>query len=518
MLKIIRVIKSAILFGFITFLFLDFAGILPIGFHRLAKIQFAPAILDHSFIVLIVLVALTLLLGRIYCSTICPLGVFQDVVAWLSKRAGKKKGKKKKKYSYSPAKTILRRTVLIVTILTFAAGFPPLLGLLDPYSIYGRMATNVFRSLYMTGNNLLASVFSSFNNYTFYQTDATIRSLFSFFGGIVMFLLVGYLAWKYGRTWCNTICPVGTVLGFISKRSLFKIRIDANKCNKCELCAGACKAACINSQESTIDYSRCVDCYNCLEVCKRGALSYSPSCGKQSKTVKEEKQVTDKSKRQFLLSGLTTGLAAATAVPKAVAQKGVQMSGAQVAYKVKYPVMPPGAVSIKHLQAHCTSCHLCISKCPSKVLRPAFMEYGVGGIMQPVADFEKGFCNYDCTVCGEVCPNGAIHKLTVEEKHSIQPGRVVFIKENCVVYTDETSCGACSEHCPTQAVAMVPYQNGLTIPQVDTEICVGCGGCEHICPVRPYRAIHVEGNSVQLKAKPFAEEEKKDVDVDNFGF
>ncbi|KAA6312398.1 hypothetical protein EZS27_036663, partial [termite gut metagenome] len=168
MLKIIRVIKSAILFGFITFLFLDFAGILPIGFHRLAKIQFAPAILDHSFIVLIVLVALTLLLGRIYCSTICPLGVFQDVVAWLSKRAGKKKGKKKKKYSYSPAKTILRRTVLIVTILTFAAGFPPLLGLLDPYSIYGRMATNVFRSLYMTGNNLLASVFSSFNNYTFY--------------------------------------------------------------------------------------------------------------------------------------------------------------------------------------------------------------------------------------------------------------------------------------------------------------------------------------------------------------
>ncbi|KAA6342754.1 4Fe-4S dicluster domain-containing protein [termite gut metagenome] len=516
MLKLLRVIISAILFGLITFLFLDFAAILPNDFHWLANIQFIPAILNHSFIVLGVLTALTLLFGRIYCSTVCPMGIFQDVVAWFSKQIGKKK--KKKKYSYSSAKTILRYTVLGVAILTFLASFPIVLGLLEPYSIYGRMTTNVFRVVYMAGNNLLESVFSSFNNYTFYQADTDIRSLFSFTGGVVMFLLIGYLAWKHGRTWCNTVCPVGTILGFLSKYSLFKIRINEDKCNQCGLCAMKCKAACINSKESMIDYSRCVDCYNCLGACKRGALSYSPLRKKQKEEAKKAEQTADTSKRQFLLTGLTTGLAAATAIPKAMAQQGVKASGSQVAYKVEYPVMPPGAVSIKHLQAHCTSCHLCISKCPSKVLKPAFLEYGLGGIMQPLENFEKGFCNYDCTVCGEVCPNGAIHKLTVEEKHLTQPGRVVFIKENCVVYTDETSCGACSEHCPTQAVAMVPYQNGLTIPQVDTEICVGCGGCEHICPVVPYKAIHIEGNPVQLRAKPFTEEEKKDINVDNFGF
>jgi ferredoxin len=507
MLKSVRIIISAILFGLITLLFLDFAGVLPDGFHWLANIQFAPAVLNHSFVVVGVLLALTLLFGRIYCSSVCPMGIFQDVVGWLSKR----RRKKKKKYSYSPAKTILRHTVLGVAILTFAAGFPLVLGLLEPYSIYGRMTANLFRLAYMAGNNLLEAVFSSFNNYTFYLADTDIRSLFSFAGGIVMFLLIGYLAWKHGRTWCNTVCPVGTILGLLSKQSLFRVRIDESKCNQCGLCATKCKAACINSKEGKIDYSRCVACYTCLGACKKGALAYAPSA-------KRQQTQTDTSKRQFLLTGLTTGLAAATAIPKAMAQQEAKALGSQVAYKVAFPVMPPGAVSIRHLQSHCTSCHLCISRCPSRVLKPAFMEYGLGGIMQPVADFEKGFCNYDCTVCGEVCPNGAIHKLTVEEKHLTQPGRVVFIKENCVVYTDQTSCGACSEHCPTQAVAMVPYQNGLTIPQVDTETCVGCGGCEHICPVTPYKAIHIEGNPVQLKAKPFVEEVREEVNVDNFGF
>ncbi|KAA6352470.1 4Fe-4S dicluster domain-containing protein [termite gut metagenome] len=516
MLKTIRVVISAILFGLITFFFLDFAGILPNDFHWLANVQFVPALLSHSFIILGILLALTLLFGRIFCSTLCPMGVFQDVVAWFSKQTGKKK--RKKKYKYSPAKTTLRYTVLGIALLTFVAGFPMVLGWVDPYSVYGRMATHVFRPVYMTGNNLLESVFSSFNNYTFYRADADIRSLFSFFSGIVMFLLIGYLAWKHGRICCNTICPVGTVLGLLSKYSLFKIRIDADKCNKCGLCAMKCKAACIDSQGGAIDHGRCVDCYNCLETCQRGGLSYSPAKRKKSKATKEEPPISDQSKRRFLLAGVTTGLAAAAVIPKTMAQKGTKAVSNQVAYKVKYPVTPPGAVSIAHFQAHCTSCHLCVSKCPSKVLRPAFMEYGWGGIMQPVEDFEKGFCNYDCTICGEVCPNGAIRKLTVEEKHLTQPGRVVFIKENCVVYTDETSCGACSEHCPTQAVSMVPYQNGLTIPKVDTEICVGCGGCEHICPVIPYKAIHIEGNPVQLRAKPFIEEEKKEINVDNFGF
>ena len=157
-------------------------------------------------------------------------------------------------------------------------------------------------------------------------------------------------------------------------------------------------------------------------------------------------------------------------------------------------------------------------KCPSHVLKPAFMEYGLAGMMQPTVSFEKGFCNFDCTVCGDVCPNGAILPISVEQKHLTQLGYVVFIKENCIVYTDETSCGACSEHCPTQAVAMVPYKDGLTIPHVNKEICVGCGGCEYVCPARPFRAIYIEGNPVQKEAKPFKESEEHKMEIDDFGF
>lgn len=181
-------------------------------------------------------------------------------------------------------------------------------------------------------------------------------------------------------------------------------------------------------------------------------------------------------------------------------------------------ITPPGSISQEHFQAHCTSCHLCVSKCPSHVLKPAFMEYGLGGMMQPTVFFEKGFCNFDCTVCGDVCPNGAILPLTKEQKHLTQMGKVVFIEENCIVYRDGTSCGACSEHCPTQALSMIPFKDGLTIPHIDTEICVGCGGCEYVCPARPFRAVYIEGNAVQQEAKPFTDNHQEEIQVDDFGF
>lgn len=215
-----------------------------------------------------------------------------------------------------------------------------------------------------------------------------------------------------------------------------------------------------------------------------------------------------------------TGVMTAVAAPKILAQikETTATLGGKKAYKKENPITPPGSVSLEHFQAHCTSCHLCVSKCPSHVLKPVLMEYGLEGMMQPTVSFEKGFCNFDCTVCGDVCPNGAIKPLTVDEKHLTQMGHVIFIEENCIVHTDGTSCGACSEHCPTQAVAMVPYKDGLTIPQVNTEICVGCGGCEYVCPAHPFRAIYIEGNPVQKEAKPFKETETEKIEVDDFGF
>jgi len=506
MLKKLRVVLSILFFSLITFFFVDFAGLMPNGFHWLAHIQLIPAIMAVNVVIILVLVALTLLFGRIYCSSICPMGVFQDISSWLSKRFAKRK----KRYKFSKAKTILRWAVLVASV-----AFTMLISFTDPYSAYGRMATNLFRPVYQAGNNILESIFTSFDNYTFYKSEIFISSIFAFVVSLLTFLIIGFLAWRCGRTYCNTICPVGTALGFLSKYSLYKVRIDADKCNSCGLCERKCKASCINSKERAVDYSRCVDCFNCLQGCKQNAIRFTPRLQAKAKKVTDEPDV-NANRRQFLLASVTT----AASVPALLAQEKAGLLNGGKSYVRQTPIAPPGARSIKHLLQKCTSCHLCISKCPTQILKPAFMEYGLGGIMMPTMYFEKGFCNFDCTICSDVCPNHALEMLTVEEKHLTQMGRVVFNEDICVVHTDGTNCGACAEHCPTQAVTMVPYEEGegLTIPHINPDICVGCGGCEFICPVRPHTAIYVEGNAVHKQAEPFKEEEKVDIEIDSFGF
>jgi ferredoxin len=222
-------------------------------------------------------------------------------------------------------------------------------------------------------------------------------------------------------------------------------------------------------------------------------------------------------RRKFFLAGIAT----AVAVPAALAQGKEKLMGGGKSITRQIPIAPPGAVSHEHLQRHCTSCHLCVSKCPSHVLKPAFLDYGLGGMMQPLMSFEDGFCNYNCTKCSNICPNGALQPLSTEGKHRTQMGHAVFNREVCVVYVKGNNCGACAEHCPTQAVSMQPIEGraGLTAPVVDETICIGCGGCEFICPVRPHRAIFVEGNEVQgVAVVAQAEDREEEVEFDGFGF
>ena len=507
MLKKFRIGFSVTLFVLINLFFLDFAGLLPLGFHSVTKIQLVPALLALNVEVLVILLVLSLVFGRVYCSFICPMGVYQDVVAWLSK-----KFTKKKKYTFSKAMTVLRWTVLAATVIAFIFGFNFLVGLLDPYGAYGRIVTHIFRPAYLAGNNLLEYIFSSFDNYTFYKVGIYSLGLLSTLIALATLVGIGLLAWRNGRTWCNTICPVGTLLGFISRYSLFRLQFDDDKCNSCGLCAMKCKASCINSKDKQIDYSRCVTCFNCIEACNRSAMKYAPYKWKKTVTNVPENKTVDESKRRFLSATVVTAVAATSLM----GQKVASITGKR-ALKRNLPIVPPGGLNVENLQEKCISCHLCVSKCPSHVIKPAFTEYGLGGMMQPRLYFDHGFCNYDCTVCSDVCPSKALRPLTVEQKHQTQVGQVHFIRHNCIVFTDETNCGACSEHCPTQAVHMVPYKGVLTIPETDVSICVGCGGCEYVCPAKPYKAIYVEGleahNTLQFK-----KEKKEDIKVDDFGF
>jgi ferredoxin len=184
------------------------------------------------------------------------------------------------------------------------------------------------------------------------------------------------------------------------------------------------------------------------------------------------------------------------------------------------PITPPGSKDLKHFKQHCTACHLCITHCPQQVLKPAGFNYGIDYAFKPhLVFYEMAFCNYECTICSEICPNGAIQKLTKEEKKVTQVGIAQFDKDRCVVFTDNTSCGACSEHCPTQAVRMEPYIDNLTLPHVHSELCIGCGGCESICPVRPIKAINVLANEVHKTAEKPPEDNTEVNHKDlNFGF
>lgn len=502
-LKNIRIILAIISFAIITFYFLDFAGLFSKEYFHLADIQLVPALLSGSLVIVAILLLMTLIMGRIYCSVICPFGILQDVITWIRKRF-----KPKMRYKYSKEKRVLRLSILAVTVITYFVGWTVVLSLLEPYSIFGRISTSLFKPVYMAGNNLISAILHNFGNYTFYHTDIFIQSIFTFIVAIITLGITGYLSVRYGRTWCNTICPVGTFLGYISKYSFLKIHIDEYTCNSCGKCERSCKSSCINSKTNEIDYTRCVTCFDCIPKCSTDSISYKFSFGAGNK------KTVDASKRRFLGAVVTT----AAVAPIAGMAQTISKVKPHTDYKKQYPLSPPGSGSIEHLLEKCTACHLCVSKCPSKVLKPAFLEYGLGGVMQPRMDFTHGFCNYDCTICSEVCPNDALVDLTMEQKHSLQMGRVIFVMTNCVVYTDETRCGACAEHCPTQAVTMVPYKDGLTIPETNPDICVGCGGCEYICPAVPVKAIYVEGTPIHLQAKPFEDVEKKEVQIDGFGF
>lgn len=261
MLRTIRLTTAFICFTLVTLLFLDFTGTLHAWFGWLAKIQFLPAVLALNLGVVLLLIALTWIFGRVYCSVICPLGIFQDVVSWLA-------GNGRKSFPVFPALSWLRYGAMVIFILAMISGLGAWAALIAPYSAYGRIASNLFAPLAM-GNNFLAYLAERAGSYAFYETEVWLRSLPTFIIATVTFIILIILAWRNGRTYCNTICPVGTFLGLISRFSVFKLVIDTSKCNGCGLCARNCKAACINAKAHEIDYSRCVACMDCIDKCRQ---------------------------------------------------------------------------------------------------------------------------------------------------------------------------------------------------------------------------------------------------------
>ena len=501
MLKKLRVALAMVFWVGITLLLLDFTGVLHHYLGWMAKIQFLPAVMALNVGVIVGLVLLTLLFGRVYCSVICPLGIFQDLIS----RIGR--GKKKPAYKYKKEHPWLRYGVWILFVICFVAGVHVIVTLLAPYSAYGRMVQNLLQPIYLRGNNLLALLAERAGSYAFYEKEVWMRSVPTFIVAVVTLCVIVALSFKGGRTYCNEICPVGTTLSFFSRFAMFRPMIDESQCVRCHSCERKCKAQCIEitPERVHIDHSRCVDCFNCIETCPKGGLKYrfawgkkdsSPSAQNDKKGTAQNDKKADNGRRAFM-----TGTAVALG---AAALKGVEARAQEIAKKTdggfahvlpkqaperEVPITPPGSRSVKDFYRHCTGCQLCVAECPNNVLRPSTdLEH----LMQPQMSYEKGFCRPECTRCSELCPAGAIEKITREEKTQYHIGTAQVNPELCLMATGESACGKCSQACPSGAIKLVAYGENR-IPAIAEEVCTGCGACEYLCPVRPISAITVNG-------------------------
>lgn len=503
MLRKLRIIFAAIFFSLITLLFLDFTGTIHAWAGWMAKIQFLPAVLALNAGVVVGLVILTLLFGRIYCSVICPLGVMQDIFSWGGGRH------KKNRFKFRPAKPVIRWTIFVIFCLTLALGFGSLALIIAPYSAYGRIAQNILAPIWQWGNNLLAYFAERADSYAFYSTDVWIRGLGTFVIAAITLLTLAVWSWYRGRQYCNTVCPVGTILGVLSRFSLLKPVINREKCINCNLCARNCKSSCIDVKRHAIDYSRCVVCMDCIDVCNKGAISYTwrrkatqtaDTQGYASQPQTEQNKA-EQGKGSEGISRSTFIATAGILTASAVKAQEMKLDGgyATLADKIAPPrrnaIVPAGSLSARNMAARCTGCQLCVAVCPSQVLRPSA---SLTNFMQPHLSFEKGYCRPECNKCSEVCPAGAIKPISVVEKSSTQIGHAVWVKKNCVVVTDDVDCDNCQRHCPSAAITMValdPKDEKLRkIPAINTSLCIGCGACEALCPARPFSAIYVEGH------------------------
>lgn len=480
-----------------------------------------------SVAILAGLVLLTILAGRVFCAMLCPLGILQDVlircVAFWRRHQRPRRG-----LHVSPPRAWLRYGLLAAFLLSAAVGPLWVAGWLDPFSIFGRLANGLFWPALLACRNTLAMFLMSVGYFNLSPAALpTVVWPLTFFAAAFFVLLV-LLAWRGTRGWCNAFCPVGTLLGLLSRYSIWKLSISESACTGCGRCARVCKADCIDRAGHHIDFERCVWCLKCLVACDDGAIAFRTG---QPSAMEHVPANSKPGRRAFLASLGMLGLGAArversaprdlqlpgpatSAIPPPFGPFGsedwrdpVRQSSLNSIAANRQPVMPPGARERSLFHNACTACHRCVSVCPTRVIRPDTGRYGWSGFWQPHLDFQRSFCNRDCRACGDVCPTGALQPLSAADKPAIQMGVALILEHRCIPFKDGKDCGACSEHCPTKAVDLVRYPGSIHYrPVVNPDLCTGCGACEYACPPKP-KAIVVLGHrrhqtALRLKIGP----------------
>lgn len=424
------------------------------------------------------LLVLTAFFGRFFCGWICPLGTTIDGAGKLTGRGRTRCNSGWRKVKY----------LLLITLTAATFGGLQLLGLFDPLAIFLRSLTLALYPAYNLGMNglfdwayrhdvpVLNDLYPVFrdNLMAFFQPTYTL-GLFT----LLVFLMILLLERVERRFWCKNLCPLGALFGLCSRRALL-VRQPDRLCADCHQCARDCRMNAVSDNE--LKKSECIECLDCRDYCPQQRVQF---------TLKgpRPQQSTDLSRRDLLVS-VSAGLMMAPVA--AIAPENYRLN--------PHLLRPPGAVAETEFLRRCVRCGECMKVCIGQALHPAFFEAGATGLWTPLLVARLGYCEYNCTLCGQVCPTGAIRLLSLEEKRKTVIGLAVFDKDRCLPFARQEECLVCEEHCPTaekaivfdeQQVTVAGQTRPLKIPRVVTDRCIGCGICETRCPLDGISAIRV---------------------------
>lgn len=375
------------------------------------NLQFTPVVqrffTDFSIIAAVIFlttILYSLIFGRIYCSLICPFGIFQELISLITKKNNETQ------HSYP-----LKYFIAALSFGVLIGGSAIIIRYIDPYTLFGSALT------------------------------------FSLIGITAVIAIILIVIFK-NRFFCTNICPVGTILGLLSKISLFKIYINKQDCLSCGTCERNCPSGCIDSEQETVNNETCIKCLKCITECPKNAIKYG---------IKPKETIKFNPKRRALI------ISSAALILFASAVKAGKVLALNSAKKIKNIILPPGSINEERMLNKCLNCNLCINACPNKIIKKANNEYGAVHINYS----DKGVCKFDCNECSKVCPSGAIKKISLEEKQKTRIAIAVINKDKCI------SCGACVFNCPVKAISKNTNEPAI----IDASKCIGCGACKAKC-------------------------------------
>ncbi|MHC4473777.1 MAG: 4Fe-4S dicluster domain-containing protein [Planctomycetota bacterium] len=433
---------------------------------------------------------LAILLGRVWCGWVCPFGTLHHLTHWLAfprKVKTRLDGNRYRGFFWI-------KYGILVAFVAAAAMRMLQIGLLDPIALLSRSVTD---AVYPAVDWGLRTV-----GLPGIHPSATPNFSGGWFVGLLLVAFLLLNLW-IPRFFCRALCPLGALMGLFARFALFRIHRDEVACEGCNLCVKGCEGAC--EPEGQVRLAECMVCMNCLEDCPEDAIGFRflPT-------------------RESAVSGteLTGRRAVLTAVGGLLLFATVRRSGGALAASAERGVIrPPGSLEEPEFLSRCIKCDACLNVCPTNVLHPAAFEAGFEGLWTPVLDMRTGYCDVTCTLCGHVCPTGAIERLSPGQRQGLEPrpdgsegpviiGTAAFDRGRCLPWAMDTPCVVCEEVCPTSPKAIftreerVVRRDGvesvLARPHVDPELCVGCGICEHECPVRGPAAIRVGSRIVTI--------------------